>query len=83
MKFYDNKKYDIREICRCHKKEALKNGMNLIIGEVPQNFKENELFISEGGAVKEASFGIEILANEIKYWAKDPGAVSGGSVGLA
>ena len=52
-------------------KEALKNGMNLIIGEVPQNFKENELFISEGGAVKEASFGIEILANEIKYWAKE------------
>ena len=52
-------------------KEAVKNGMNLIIGEVPQNFKENELFISEGGAVKEASFGIEILANEIKYWAKE------------
>ena len=52
-------------------KESIKNGMNLIIGEVPQNFKENELFISEGGAVKEASFGIEILANEIKYWAKE------------
>ena len=52
-------------------KEAVKNGMNLIIGEVPQNFKENELFISEGGAVKEASFGIEMLANEIKSWAKE------------
>ena len=52
-------------------KEALKNGMNLIIGEIPQHFKENELFISEGGAVKEASFGIEILANEIKSWAKE------------
>src|SRR5574344_1079799 len=52
-------------------KEALKNGMNLIIGEIPQHFKENELFISEGGAVKEASFGIEILANEIKIWAKE------------
>ena len=52
-------------------KEAVKNGMNLIIGEIPQNFKENELFISEGGAVKEASFGIEILANEIKSWAKE------------
>ena len=52
-------------------KEALKNGMNLIIGEIPQNFKENELFICEGGAIKEASFGIEILANEIKSWAKE------------
>ena len=52
-------------------KEALKNGMNLIIGEIPQHFKENELLISEGGAVKEASFGIEILANEIKSWAKE------------
>ena len=52
-------------------KEALKNGMNLIIGEIPTSFQENELFISEGGAVKEASFGIEILANEIKSWAKE------------
>ena len=52
-------------------KEALKNGMNLIIGEIPQHFKENELFIAEGGAIKEASFGIEILANEIKSWAKE------------
>ena len=52
-------------------KEAVKNGMNLIVGEIPQNFKENELFISEGGAVKEARFGIEILANEIKSWAKE------------
>ena len=52
-------------------KEALKNGMNLIIGEVPTSFQENELFIAEGGAIKEASFGIEILANEIKSWAKE------------
>ena len=52
-------------------KEAVKNGMNLIIGEVPTSFQENELFIAEGGAIKEASFGIEILANEIKTWAKE------------
>ncbi|AXK49446.1 1-aminocyclopropane-1-carboxylate deaminase [Aliarcobacter trophiarum LMG 25534] len=52
-------------------KEAIKNGMNLIIGEVPNSFKEDELFISEGGAVKEAKYGIEILANEIKSWAKE------------
>ncbi|RBQ29162.1 1-aminocyclopropane-1-carboxylate deaminase [Aliarcobacter vitoriensis] len=51
-------------------KEAIKNGMNLIVGETPKAFKEKELFISEGGAVKEARFGIEILANEIKDWAK-------------
>ena len=31
-------------------------------------FDEETLFISEGGAVKEASFGIEVLANEIKLW---------------
>ena len=52
-------------------KEALKNGMNLIIGEVPTSFQENELFIAEGGAIKEAKYGIEMLANEIKSWAKE------------
>lgn len=44
--------------------------MNIIEGEVPKSFKEDELFISEGGAIFEASFGIEILANEIKEWAE-------------
>ena len=52
-------------------KEAVKNGMNLIIGEVPTSFQENELFIAEGGAIKEAKYGIEMLANEIKSWAKE------------
>ena len=52
-------------------KEAVKNGMNLIIGEVPTSFQENELFIAEGGAIKEAKYGIELLANEIKLWAKE------------
>ena len=52
-------------------KKALENGMNLITGEVPTSFEKNELFISEGGAVKEAKYGIEILANEIKSWAKE------------
>lgn len=50
-------------------KEALKNGMNIIFDEIPESFLNNELFISEGGAVKEASFGIKILANEIEDWA--------------
>lgn len=51
-------------------KKALESGMNIIIGEVPKNFNEDELFIVEGGALKEAKYGIEILANEIKLWAK-------------
>ncbi len=53
-------------------KYALLNGMELFVDE---NFKmnkyeqkSNELFIEEGGAIKEASFGIEKLANEIKGW---------------
>ena len=51
-------------------KFAKEFGMNIIEGEVPKSFKEDELFISEGGAIFEASFGIEILANEIKEWAE-------------
>ena len=51
-------------------KEALKNGMNIIFDEIPESFFKIELFISEGGAVSEASFGIKILANEIEDWAK-------------
>lgn len=50
-------------------KAALENGMNIIVGKLPKIFENDELFISEGGAVKEASFGVEILANEIKNWA--------------
>ncbi|MEA2050428.1 MAG: 1-aminocyclopropane-1-carboxylate deaminase [Campylobacterota bacterium] len=51
-------------------KYALENGMNIIKDE---NFDKKNisidsktLFISEGGAVKEAAYGIKILANEIK-----------------
>lgn len=49
-------------------KYAIKNGMNIIEGSLPDFFDNETLFISEGGAVVEASFGIEILANEIKSW---------------
>jgi len=52
-------------------KEAIKNGMNLLIKDLPNSFKDDELFINEGGRVKEARFGIKILANEIKNWAKE------------
>ncbi len=55
-------------------KAALNNGMKLVVGEYDDKmlgiFKE-ELFISEGGAIKEAQYGIEILANEIKEWKKE------------
>ncbi|RBQ27477.1 1-aminocyclopropane-1-carboxylate deaminase [Arcobacter sp. CECT 9188] len=52
-------------------KEALKNGMNLLVRDIPENFSKDELFIIEGGAVKEASFGIKILANEIQDWVNE------------
>lgn len=51
--------------------EALKNGMNLKFLPIPKDFKENELFIPEGGALKQAKFGIKLLADEIKLWAKN------------
>jgi len=51
-------------------KFALENGMNIKEEELPEHFEDDVLFISEGGAVKEASLGIEILANEIIVWAK-------------
>lgn len=51
-------------------KNALENGMNIKEQSLPLSFKEEELFIKEGGALIEASFGIKILADEIKLWAK-------------
>ena len=51
-------------------KFALDFGMNIIEGKIPDSFDEETLFISEGGAVSEASFGIKILADEIKSWAE-------------
>ncbi len=50
-------------------KYALQNGMNIIEAKPPQNIDDKTLFLDEGGAIKEASFGIEILASEIKQWA--------------
>ena len=50
-------------------KFAIDNGMNIIEGNLPDFFDNETLFISEGGALKEASFGIELLALEIKTWA--------------
>lgn len=60
-------------------KASLENGANIIEKDVNdiKSFIENDLlnketlFIEEGGRVQEASFGIEILASEIKSWAED------------
>ena len=51
-------------------KEALENGMNIIEDNISLKFDENTLFIPEGGALKEAKYGIKILADEIIDWAK-------------
>jgi len=64
-------------------KEALNNGANII--ELNQNelstqeyienhilkSEEEYIYIEEGGRVKEAEYGIQILANEINKWAKE------------
>jgi 1-aminocyclopropane-1-carboxylate deaminase/D-cysteine desulfhydrase-like pyridoxal-dependent ACC family enzyme len=50
-------------------KYALTNGMKIKIGNWEDEIKsENKLFISEGGAINEAKYGLEILANEIQRW---------------
>ncbi len=50
---------------------ALKNGMNIICGDLPSEFREDELFIPEGGRVDKSEIGIKILANEINEFMKD------------
>lgn len=60
-------------------KAALENNANIIekdednIDKYIRNncLDEQTLFIEEGGRVQEASFGIEILANEIKVWVEE------------
>lgn len=57
-------------------KAALENGAKIIEKDEPclheyisKNYLDEEsLYIQEGGREKEASFGVEILANEIKDW---------------
>ncbi|WP_108061896.1 1-aminocyclopropane-1-carboxylate deaminase [Poseidonibacter lekithochrous] len=51
-------------------KEALKNGMNIHEEEFPKQLDENTMFINEGGALKEAQYGLELLAQEIITWAE-------------
>ncbi len=52
-------------------KAALENKMKIYEKEVPKNFDDSTLFISEGGAIKEASFGIKKLCDEIIVWARE------------
>jgi len=52
-------------------KHALKNGMKVLENKpLPETFDAETLFISEGGAVWEAEFGVKQLAFEIKEFAK-------------
>ncbi|RXK13639.1 1-aminocyclopropane-1-carboxylate deaminase [Halarcobacter mediterraneus] len=56
-------------------KAALKNGVNIIEDEnfdfEKYELNKNEILIEEGARVKEAEFGIKILAQEIKKWAEE------------
>ena len=56
-------------------KYALQNGMDIIEHEEfdksTLDIKEDELFISEGGAINEAKYGIKILADEINTYIKE------------
>ncbi len=54
-------------------KYALKNGMQIHVGQdVPTPIK-NELLIEEGGRQKEAEYGVKILAQEILEWQEEQG----------
>ncbi len=68
--FVDHISSYLKENSHGNYKAALKNGMKIyedkryLIEELTQ--KEDTLFIKEGGAVKEAEYGIKILAKEIE-----------------
>ncbi len=50
-------------------KYALENGMKIFESDIPTSFDSDTLFISEGGAITEAQYGIKVLADEIIQWA--------------
>ena len=52
-------------------KYSLENGMNIYEKSPPTNFREDELFIPEGGYIKDAKIGIKMLALEIEKWCKE------------
>ena len=73
--FVDHIPSFLKETPNGNYKYAINNGMNIIEDEnfnkSTLDIKEGELFISEGGAINEAKFGIEILANEINSYIKE------------
>ncbi len=44
---------------------ALKNGMQMIEGKMPTHFEDNICFIPEGGAMREAEYGVSLLGQEL------------------
>ncbi len=53
-------------------KNALQNGMKLVVSDgVPKTFDTHTLFVNEGGALKEAEYGVKELANEILDFTKE------------
>ncbi len=52
-------------------REALKNGMQMIVGRDAPILTTETLWIEEGGRQKEAEYGIKLLAEEILSWQKE------------
>ncbi len=50
---------------------SLNNGMKIFEKELPTSFNKDELFIPEGGYIKDARVGIEMLADEIEKWCEE------------
>ncbi len=54
-------------------KYALKNGMNIYVGQDIPIPTKSDLFLEEGGRQKEAEYGLKILAGEILEWKEEQG----------
>ena len=61
----------LRENPHGNYKGALDNGMQIHAGRIPPIPTEDTLFIEEGGRQKEAEYGINILAQEIREWQEE------------
>ena len=52
---------------------ALKNGMEIHVGQDIPTPTKSDLFLEEGGRQKEAEYGVKILAKEILEWKEEQG----------
>ena len=52
---------------------ALKNGMEIHVGQDIPTPTKSDLFLEEGGRQKEAEYGVKILAQEILEWKEEQG----------